>query len=760
MRADLAELDHDREMKLGVAVDDRAAKAKLDTLTRPRDVKVKVNDQGSIDKAQKSSVGLLSTLALLAPAAAPLTAVAIGGAAALGGLGAAGLLAFKGISDEMKRGTPLGLEYQAMLNGAKTQLTDLEHVAASGILTGFDNALGNVEAEMPGLRREIGLLSTSLGSDLSPVAHGLVSLFLQASPLLNDIAGGAHTLAVDFDQWASGPGGRAFIAYIASELPQVAHTLADVAGAGGHIVQALLPLGGPVLHTIDDLSIAIQHIPVSVIQQMFLAFAAYKTITLTTAAVEGLTGAMVKLGAVQGATGIAGAAGGAGKAAGSKGLLGGLGIGLGPFGLLAGGTVGLFSALASSKSQDASAFQQQVNALAANPAQLAADQRRLTILQSQQRQQRTTPNVGRSNLLGAPTNALDAPGVKSSSNLGAQIHDLQTLTTAAQKASTALAQQRAANLAMGLTADGSRDAITGETTALLIQIKTSDKLAAAGQGVIGTQIQAKQAAADATAALKANGRTLDLNTVKGRANQTALLNLGTALRAHVDAEAAAGHSTAQVNAVLSTSEDRLIKVAEKFGLSATQARKYADQVLGLPKTATVKFYTPGLNAALTGVNNLNGLLAKAYTLGGQAGARAAQAAKGNFGASGVPIVSTSAGPSPSGPGSAPGKRKSGPGHAGGGRVLPDGIYPVGERGVEWFAPDTAGTIIPNHIVAALATAAALATGPRPSAAGLSGAGGPAVQVNQNGNYFSYDPTALVRAERAEARKALAVAGIR
>lgn len=49
-------------------------------------------------------------------------------------------------------------------------------------------------------------------------------------------------------------------------------------------------------------------------------------------------------------------------------------------------------------------------------------------------------------------------------------------------------------------------------------------------------------------------------------------------------------------------------------------------------------------------------------------------------------------------GSQGGSKGLGKGKAAGGRVYPGMVYPVGEEGIEFFAPDTSGVIIPNHML--------------------------------------------------------------
>lgn len=88
----------------------------------------------------------------------------------------------------------------------------------------------------------------------------------------------------------------------------------------------------------------------------------------------------------------------------------------------------------------------------------------------------------------------------------------------------------------------------------------------------------------ATEALTTNGRTLSLSTEKGRANQRALDGMAKAAIENVSAMAANGASQRQLQGTLAASKQRLAETAERFGMTKTQARKYAEQVLSIPET--------------------------------------------------------------------------------------------------------------------------------------------------------------------------------
>lgn len=114
----------------------------------------------------------------------------------------------------------------------------------------------------------------------------------------------------------------------------------------------------------------------------------------------------------------------------------------------------------------------------------------------------------------------------------------------------------------------------------------------------------EQAIDDAAAAIDENGTSMDITTEKGRANQAALdqvarsaLTLAQSVYDETGSEQAMRESLAQ-------SREALITTAEKFLGSREAAEKYADQVLGTPKSWATTFTTPGLAEARAGVASL------------------------------------------------------------------------------------------------------------------------------------------------------------
>lgn len=600
--AKLKDLSADVRAKL----DDKAFRAELDEATRDRTVNVRVDDKGSLAQAQKNSHLLLTTLVGLAPAVAPLTAVALGATAAVAGLGAAGLLAFKGIQAEMKAGTPQGLQFSGMVGGLSSELHKLEDTAASGVLDGFNQSTHELLAAFPQLNGEVRALSQSLGSDLAPLTAGLLGLFRDLDPTIGTVSGGIHSLAVDFQNWATGPGGVRFANYLATELPVVAHTLQALVAAGSHLVSALLPLGGTTLGAIRIFSDVIAHLPVGVIQDLFVAFAAYKVITLAAAASDAFSGSLKRLGLTAGATAAkmdvlaaseAAAAAGGGSAKGLIGKIGGSKLpvgGVGAYLAAAAGGVALGAAGANiitkhGEGIDNAAANKIASggapALAAAQAQLKAQQAQLSALNASQ------------------SSAAKAGGTQLMEAQG-QIPKIQQLTSSTHYLAVAISIAAGEMQKNGQTTNATTYALQQQAAELAVWAQKNDTAASAAEGVVKANIDVHQAAADANAALKANGKTLDLNTAKGRANQTALLNLAAAQHAKIDADIAGHKSAATINGDFTNAQNQLYTMARRFGLSTTAAQRYTATLLGIPPNVLTTVTIGGVAASEAQIKEL------------------------------------------------------------------------------------------------------------------------------------------------------------
>lgn len=110
----------------------------------------------------------------------------------------------------------------------------------------------------------------------------------------------------------------------------------------------------------------------------------------------------------------------------------------------------------------------------------------------------------------------------------------------------------------------------------------------AGQSLYDSQTDVAEALDKAREAAKENGETTDANTEKGRANREALSNLATQLRENYTKYVELNGASGQANVVAEQNRKRFIEVATVMTGSAAKARKLADEILGIPKTAGTK----------------------------------------------------------------------------------------------------------------------------------------------------------------------------
>lgn len=138
--------------------------------------------------------------------------------------------------------------------------------------------------------------------------------------------------------------------------------------------------------------------------------------------------------------------------------------------------------------------------------------------------------------------------------------------------------------------DGAAEATEEEEEALQ---KLKDALNAANNlFLVGREAtRAYEAALDAaSAAAKKNGKTLDDGTEKGRANAEALDTVAKAGLEHLQVLLDQEVPQAKFNRAMATTRADLIATAEKFGMSSTAARRYADRIFALPAKASTEIY--------------------------------------------------------------------------------------------------------------------------------------------------------------------------
>jgi hypothetical protein len=98
-------------------------------------------------------------------------------------------------------------------------------------------------------------------------------------------------------------------------------------------------------------------------------------------------------------------------------------------------------------------------------------------------------------------------------------------------------------------------------------------------------------------AAKSNGKTLDSNTVSGRANRAALNGLVSSSQNYISKLNTTGASSKKVTAATQSARDEFVRVARQMGISSTKAQKLAADYFHIPKKATTNVTQPGMDRA-------------------------------------------------------------------------------------------------------------------------------------------------------------------
>ncbi|MFD6069444.1 phage tail tape measure protein [Amycolatopsis lurida] len=141
--------------------------------------------------------------------------------------------------------------------------------------------------------------------------------------------------------------------------------------------------------------------------------------------------------------------------------------------------------------------------------------------------------------------------------------------------------------AQGKSADAARDntsAITEQVASLNKLVEAADKAASALLGDRDAQRGFQQAVAEADAAVKENGRNLDIHTQKGRDNQAALDGVAKAALDQAQAMVQNGASQSQVAAKVEEARNAFVRVAMQMGLTKGDANRLADSLRLIPGT--------------------------------------------------------------------------------------------------------------------------------------------------------------------------------
>jgi hypothetical protein len=223
--------------------------------------------------------------------------------------------------------------------------------------------------------------------------------------------------------------------------------------------------------------------------------------------------------------------------------------------------------------------------------------------------------------------------------------------------------------------EGSTAATKDSTGAIQDQIAALEELInkqREAAGIVLDQREAErnlqQAIDSAAESIANNGATLDINTQKGRDNQSALDQIADSTFGLVEAQAKNNASTEQLTGTMAHGRDQFIETARHMGLTRDQAIALANQLGLIPGNyvANVQADTGRARAELNGFAGLlNSIFGRTYTVAAN-------------------VIASVAGDI---------------GHrATGGPVLPGRDYLVGERGIEILrmSGSGTGTVIPHH----------------------------------------------------------------
>jgi hypothetical protein len=101
----------------------------------------------------------------------------------------------------------------------------------------------------------------------------------------------------------------------------------------------------------------------------------------------------------------------------------------------------------------------------------------------------------------------------------------------------------------------------------------------------GSEIGYQEAVDNVTASIKENGRTHDINTAKGRANQRALLDLASAANSQTEAMRNSGSSSVQAARHGDEARRNFVKLAVQMGYSRVAAEQMARKMIAIPNVS-------------------------------------------------------------------------------------------------------------------------------------------------------------------------------
>ena len=170
-----------------------------------------------------------------------------------------------------------------------------------------------------------------------------------------------------------------------------------------------------------------------------------------------------------------------------------------------------------------------------------------------------------------------------------------------------------ADEAAGVASDGAASAVERYADAQRAGTQTTEQYTDALKELVEAQQEAagvvlslrdaerqfEQSVADADAALKENGATLDITTEKGRANQAALDDVASAGWDVIASMRENGSTQEDLQAQMQTTRDRFLSVAGQMGMTSDEAHRLADELGLIPADVSVEVAVKGLSDALS-----------------------------------------------------------------------------------------------------------------------------------------------------------------
>lgn len=340
-------------------------KVTFDVLARSKavgfdDTNRKILQQSAVAQKAAKDTKLLSTSLLSVGAAAlPVAGVATGALIGLGAAAGVAVVGVLGINDAVKKGTPLGKQYQSAFKPVVTEFTRMKQIAATGMFAGINQGVKALKPLFPALNKEVGMFSRQMGAVVGHAGPGLVALLTRLNPLFVTIGEQLVHGSQGFEQWAksSQSVGR-FVAYVQTTLPQVEHTFSSLAVTVSHLALAAEPFGGTTLTAIRLFSSAINSIPIGVLQTVVPLLLGLKVGNTISAGLNNASASMAGFAQKTAAGGL--------EARATSRVVGGLGkaVGfLGPVGIAAGVALGGLSVVMGRSKQAAIEDAKRVNDL-------------------------------------------------------------------------------------------------------------------------------------------------------------------------------------------------------------------------------------------------------------------------------------------------------------------------------------------------------------------------------------------------------------